>query len=267
MLTFFFKRKQGAAGTYHAKTQTFLNTLASFGESAGGIPNEVALDRLVRDINGEANTNYTTYNIWSKKKALYPFIGGTAFAHSLNLIDQSQYPIGWTGSPTHNANGVQFNGTSQYGNTGINPSTMMGLYDKAGGMYVTDIVPGNTWEWGVYDGANCFAVRHLNGGTITGVGVNDLQQSYSGFMNVAKYCSIDISNSVTAKIYGEGIAGVTLTPGGAVPNDLIYVGGITPAYLGEFRSKLFWLGASLTDAEHLFLNNAIAAYQTALGRA
>ena len=48
---------------------------------------------------------------------IYPFIGGTAATHALNLFfpQSSSLNITWVGSPTHGSSGVGFNGTSQYG--------------------------------------------------------------------------------------------------------------------------------------------------------
>ncbi len=52
--------------------------------------------------------------LWSMLYALYPFVGGSAASHAENL-KSSSYQITWTNSPTHNANGVTFNGSTNYG--------------------------------------------------------------------------------------------------------------------------------------------------------
>lgn len=67
--------------------------------------------------------------IWSKMKAVYPMIGGTAATHKYNLVDprdlDAAYRLTFTGSPTHSTNGIAWNGTSQYANTYLNPSTTL----------------------------------------------------------------------------------------------------------------------------------------------
>lgn len=64
-------------------------------------------------------------DVWNGMTAIYPFVGGTATAHSYNLKNTATYQITWVNAPTHSANGVQFLNTSnQYGNTGINPTTV-----------------------------------------------------------------------------------------------------------------------------------------------
>lgn len=50
---------------------------------------------------------------------LYPLLGGTAAAHAINFINPNLFRMTWYGSPTHTANGVQFNGVNQYGDTGF----------------------------------------------------------------------------------------------------------------------------------------------------
>lgn len=54
-------------------------------------------------------------NLWNKFKALYPFIGRNAQAHSLNLVNLNRHNIRWYGNVTHNRFGITGNGG--YGNT------------------------------------------------------------------------------------------------------------------------------------------------------
>jgi hypothetical protein len=54
-------------------------------------------------------------NLWNKFKALYPFIGRTAKAHSINLINTNRHNIKWYGNVIHDRLGVTGNGG--YGNT------------------------------------------------------------------------------------------------------------------------------------------------------
>lgn len=59
--------------------------------------------------------------VWTSLLALYPYVGGTAAAHSHNLLSSS-YQITWSGAVTHNANGITGDGSTGYGNTGLKPS-------------------------------------------------------------------------------------------------------------------------------------------------
>ena len=58
---------------------------------------------------------------WTNCDAIYPFVGATAAAHSLNL-KSTNYCILWHGAVSHNANGVTGDGSTGYGDTQFNPS-------------------------------------------------------------------------------------------------------------------------------------------------
>jgi len=61
--------------------------------------------------------------------AQYPFIGGNAATHKFNLNNPVDTDLGFRlvffNSPTHTSAGVLFNGTTQYANTFLNPSTAL----------------------------------------------------------------------------------------------------------------------------------------------
>jgi hypothetical protein len=84
--------------------------------SAAGITDPtitVAINTLVNDLVG--------YGIWNKMKAIYPFVGGTAFAHKFNLKDprdlDAAFRLTFFGGLTHSSNGVLPNGTNGYAET------------------------------------------------------------------------------------------------------------------------------------------------------
>src|SRR5205085_1059836 len=66
--------------------------------------------------------------LWTKLKAIYPYVGGSATAHKWNLKDprvlDAAYRITWSGGVTHNANGVTFDGSTGYGDTHLNALTV-----------------------------------------------------------------------------------------------------------------------------------------------
>lgn len=80
--------------------------------TAAGITNTTqiaAVDRLVKSLKDA--------NIWTKMKAIYPFVGGTATAHKYNLkdpqdLDASYRIVFGASGVTHNSRGVQFSGMS-----------------------------------------------------------------------------------------------------------------------------------------------------------
>ena len=51
------------------------------------------------------------------------YIGGTAATHAINAINPGTFNTTFVNSPTHSASGTAYNGTTQYGRWGNNPST------------------------------------------------------------------------------------------------------------------------------------------------
>jgi hypothetical protein len=66
-------------------------------------------------------TSLKSYNIWTKMKAIYPFVGGTATTHKFNLKDPRDLDVAFrlqfNGGMTHSSTGVLPNGTNGYANT------------------------------------------------------------------------------------------------------------------------------------------------------
>ena len=82
-----------------------------------------AIDTLVVDLKD--------YGIWSKMKALYPFVGGTASTHKFNLKNpldtDAAFRLVFNGGWTHSANGALPNGTNAYADTKLIPNTILSL--------------------------------------------------------------------------------------------------------------------------------------------
>lgn len=75
-------------------------------------------------------TDLKAYNIWTKMKAIYPFVGGTATSHKFNLKDprdlDAAYRLVFNGGWTHSSTGALPNGTTAYANTYLNPYVVFG---------------------------------------------------------------------------------------------------------------------------------------------
>ena len=65
--------------------------------------------------------------IWTKMKAIYPFVGGTATAHKWNLKDprdlDAAFRLVFNGGWTHSSTGATPNGTNGYADTKFNANT------------------------------------------------------------------------------------------------------------------------------------------------
>lgn len=72
-----------------------------------------------------------SYGIWTKMKAIYPFVGGTAFSHKFNLKDprddNGAFRLIFVNGFTHSSFGVQPNGIDAYATTNLIPSVLLSL--------------------------------------------------------------------------------------------------------------------------------------------
>jgi hypothetical protein len=68
-------------------------------------------------------TDLKLNGIWTKFKAIYPMVGGSASSHSYNLKNTAQYQLTFNGGWTHGTTGAYPNGTDAFAQTGLNPST------------------------------------------------------------------------------------------------------------------------------------------------
>jgi hypothetical protein len=79
-----------------------------------------AVNQLVLDMK--------SYGIWSKMKAIYPFVGGTAALHKWNLKDpqdtNAAFRLVFNGGWTHSATGALPNGTNAYANSFLSTSAI-----------------------------------------------------------------------------------------------------------------------------------------------
>lgn len=91
-------------------------------------------------------TDLKTYNIWTKMKALYPFVGGTAAQHRFNLKDprdlDAAYRLVFYGGWTHSSTGALPNGTNGYADTFLN-NNVLGQNNISISTYLGEDNPGN----------------------------------------------------------------------------------------------------------------------------
>jgi hypothetical protein len=81
---------------------------------------QAAINTLVVDLKADG--------LWTKMKAVYPFVGGTSSTHKFNLKDprdlNAAFRLVFSGGLTHSSTGIKGNGTNGYFDTFLNPSTV-----------------------------------------------------------------------------------------------------------------------------------------------
>ena len=261
-------------------TQTCTYLLSDSALTALDTTKKRAIDRWFRDINGEANGSYTTYDVHAKLFAVYLMIGGTSTSVAVNAINPGTYNLTHTNSPTITTNGIAYTGTvgaGQYSSTGFTPSNSADSTDLiCHGVHRRDANEDLDATIGLLStGNNYHLIRSDNfrtahiasqipGGSAGTLAVNAL---WAGSY-------IKGSPDDTVVYYRNGTRIKSLVPAaigftGSVPyfigacNDgaapYIYGGANTVDHV--FLARGYW-----SDALQLFWYNAFNALQTALGR-
>lgn len=208
---------------------------------------------------------------WSKYQALYPFVGGSASQHSFNLKNSSQFQITWSGTVTHNANGITGNGTTGFGDTGYNPdvsgtvgNSSFGFYSRTNStafmieMGARNNTPDNrVWLLGLWGSE----IRtNMNNATDLAATANS-----QGYFLTSR---TDINN-IRSHRNGTTLINVSQSALNQ-PNRNILIGAFNENGLIQYHSTkniaFAEIGLGLTSAEATSDYTTIQAFQTALGR-
>ena len=211
--------------------------------------------------------------LWNLFHAIYPFVGGTATSHSYNLKNTSLYRITWVNGPTHASTGVDFNGTTQYGDTGLIPDSVLTANDTAFHYYSrsSEAISGN--EIASSNGATqtvSIGVRIAGDTTIA-----DLYSSTGGRLTTSNtdgsgmFTFTRTANSHIHYRNGSSL-GSNATSGGTLPTVSLYIGarntsgsaGTYSTHEGAFAA----ISKALTDAQASTLFTIVDTYQKKLSR-
>ena len=225
-------------------------------------------------------SNLKNYGLWTKMKAIYPFIGGTAFSHKFNLKDPRDLDVarrlGFYGGWTHSSTGAKPNGTTGYADTSLTPSLAQNVNSNGMGMYLGTLNTASGSDpvhMGVYstsatastlfiNKSNTNINSRLNGNLISSSAINGL-----GLISSQK------TSSITTTLYKNSTNVGTGNSGGTLPSQSMFIGNIRdgnsvpypPGYVNsEFRLAYISDGLDSSDITNLY--TSIQAFQTTLGR-
>ena len=227
-----------------------------------------AIDTLVTDLKG--------YGIWTKMKAIYPFVGGTASSHKFNLKDprdlDAAFRLVFNGGITHDANGITGNGVNSYADTQIALNTLS-RDDNSGGIYSRSDLTGGA-DFGIYNNANNgsfqFSIKSSgtwftrNGSTT----VNALSNTDSrGFFQMTRRNSSEYrkakNNTKSTTLQG---ASDTFTNTEIIPICALRTSGTITSYSSRNYAFQYIGNTSLSDTELDNMNTAVQAFNTTLSR-
>jgi hypothetical protein len=246
---------------------------------AAGITNptqQSAINTLVVSLKG--------YNIWTKMKAIYPFVGGTASTHKWNLKDprdlDAAFRLVFSGGWTHSNTGALPNGTNGYADSKLNAGTALVSSSAHLSYYSrTNTNPAGVtiFEIGVANfGLNKrFVMAIRTSGDIFGTQVgalasvlNSSNTDSRGFFNGTRTSTTSMAQ------YKNGVLQTsnTLSDTTTLDSANVWLGGInnvgnpTGAFWSNRECAFASIGDGLTSIEAANLYTAVQAYQTTLSR-
>lgn len=232
-----------------------------------------AINQLVVDLKA--------YSIWTKMKAIYPFVGGTADTHKWNLKDardtDSAFRLSFSGGWTHASTGAKPNGTTGYANTFITPSTHssqnsshLSFYSRTNstgdGMNIGQIqtVPGlRGFHMAISFGLNSNQMR-------TRLNSENASTSYTP-TDTRGLFSISRINSSEYKGFRNASNVFTFTEASNTPGNIqMIIGAINTtdgvSNYSTHECAFATIGDGLTDTEVSDLYTAVNTFQTTLSR-
>lgn len=261
-----------ASATSNALTIIDADAQAFFTASGlTGTTNLNAINQLVLDLK--------SYGIWTKMKAIYPMIGGTAALHKWNLKDpqdtNAAFRLTFAGGWTHSATGALPGGVNGYANTFLNPNSAFSV--------------NNDIHFSYYSRTNISAVDCEIGAQITNYIVLSIRrsdqsnQTFYGLNTTGTFSTFVDPNSAAFYIgsrigtaqkgfRNSSLVANTTNTAGARPNANVFlatlnVNGNPDAGLYSAKECAFAsLGDGLTDTEAANFYTAVQAYNTTLGR-
>jgi hypothetical protein len=226
-------------------------------------------------------------NLWTKMQAIYPFVGGSAFAHKVNLKSPGTYDVIWSGGIIHTDQGSITTATNGVGNTQFIPTTM--LSDVSSSAHISfNLAAGTASPYrgvigtGVTAAAVTQGAQALNIDTGYNAGTQAYMHAYEpsrplittttdkqGLFVVTRTSTADVSayRRSIAQNFSSNRTGRTFTSYPPYENDSVrlfqlYAYGGATGVTGSFAT--IGDGLSETDVDNLY--SLITTFNTTLGR-
>jgi hypothetical protein len=233
-----------------------------------GTPQEItgngfylAIDTFVKSLKTEG--------IFSKLKAVYPFIGGTADRHKWNLMNPQDtneaFRITWYGSGIHSETGFNNNGNS-YGDT-LFAGTRNTLGNESYGVYSRTQSDGGADMSAISPDRSEMFIRYSGGLYISSQG--DLAATSGSTSSLGFFATSRIDSNLRG--YGNGIQiNITQSPKSRTASSF-FLGcrnsGGNPSFYTNREYAYAFIGEGLTSTEIDSYKTAVQQLQTDLGRA
>ena len=226
-----------------------------------------AIDTLVVQLKADG--------IWTKMKALYPFVGGTATTHKYNLKNpldtDAAFRLTFSGGWTHSSTGVLPNGTNAFADTYLIPNTILSLNSTHISGYVRTTLTGyapilssenaSTYNNGLYiwpKWVGGYSVRINDNTSQTSTAAADIRGFHIANRTGAAVKKYRFNNT---QIFNVTTASTALN------TSSIYIAA-SRNNANYFNNEIAFssIGEGLTDTESNNYYTALQAFQTSLSR-
>jgi hypothetical protein len=220
--------------------------------------------------------------VWTKMKAIYPFVGGTAASHKWNLKDPRDldvaYRLAFNGGITHSSTGVLFGGSNGYANTFLTPSTSLVIGSSHMSFYSRTNTTVNGIDFGAEKTSNSFIsfygiIKNSSNNAYIRINRAGSPEATTPMSNSNVFFIANRASAFSGESLYVNSTKPTLTNAGnsnGIVNIPLFIGCLNdngnPAYYTNRESAFASIGDGLTDTEALAFYNSVQAYQTTLGR-
>jgi len=247
-----------------ADAQTFI-TAASIAD----VPTQYIINNLVVGLKADS--------LWTKIHRLYPFVGGTATAHSIDLKGTGNITNSgaWTSGVTHNSNGITGNGTTGLGDTNFKFSDVASSINNAHCYtYCRTTTPlTGRYLFGATGTDNSRVGLYRNSANISLVGMhsNSIAGAQSVSSDFRKHFWQNRSASTGTDWGFNSTSNTELTTSLSACNRNIYVlcrnQNGTADNFTDANLAMMMMSESLNSSERSLFRARVDTFQTALGRA
>jgi hypothetical protein len=216
--------------------------------------------------------------LWNKIQLLYPFIGGNQTAHSINLKDPSQYPLGFVGSVIHNANGVT--GTASQNasfSTAYSMALLGNVNDFSFGLYGRTPSGGGTGAVGNYGFATdnftspfTYLFFRADGGGTSTIRLASATATNSGFLNStnARFIAVTSDSNTTGFTFSnQFVVTQAIAKGSNLGTTQIAAQLSNTSVANAMSYSIWYVGLAMTEAELINLNAIFQKYNDTLDAA
>lgn len=225
-------------------------------------------------------TDLKTYNIWTKMKAIYPFVGGSATSHKYNLKDprdlDAAFRLVFSGGWTHSSTGALPNGTNAGADTKLVPSSVLTNNNTHLSFYSrTQNTSLNGIDIGCYDFTTELGMtQYYNGNSSKTITMYEYPAN-AAYVNNTNTLGFQIgsrTSSTSLKLYFNNSLLNTNTTNNVKtqPTISLSIGASTrPVGFNQYsnrESAFASIGDGLTDTEATNLYTAVQLFNTTLNR-